>query len=117
MLRNHQSEDELQRPLLESQGVESGPSTTDAHRGIGTFARNLGTIEAFAIVISIVVGSGIFTSPGAIDANVPSPGVALVIWLGGGVLAWTGASTLAELGTAIPGEGRFKCLPTAWMTY
>ena len=71
----------------------------------GTFARNLGTINAFAIVISIVIGSGIFTSPGSIDANVPSPGVALVIWLVGGALAWTGASTLAELGTAIPGEG------------
>ncbi len=71
----------------------------------GTFKRNLGAIEAFAIVISIVIGSGIFTSPGSIDVNVPSPGAALVIWLVGGVLAWTGATTLAELGTAIPGEG------------
>ncbi|KAI0134110.1 amino acid/polyamine transporter I [Xylariales sp. AK1849] len=71
----------------------------------GTFSRNLGAREAFAIVISIVIGSGIFTSPGSIDTNVPSPGVALVIWLIGGVLAWTGASTMAELGTAIPGEG------------
>ncbi|KAH6652905.1 amino acid/polyamine transporter I [Truncatella angustata] len=39
------------------------------------------------------------------DTNVPSPGIALVIWLVGGILAWTGASTMAELGTAIPGEG------------
>lgn len=72
----------------------------------GTFTRNLGAVEAFAIVISIVIGSGVFTSPGSIDTNVPSPGVALVVWLVGGVLAWTGASTMAELGTAIPGEGR-----------
>ncbi|KAH6957861.1 amino acid/polyamine transporter I [Ilyonectria sp. MPI-CAGE-AT-0026] len=71
----------------------------------GTFTRNLGAIEAFAIVISIVIGSGVFTSPGSIDTNVPSPGVALIIWLVGGILAWTGASTFAELGTAIPGEG------------
>ncbi|KAH6663173.1 amino acid/polyamine transporter I [Halenospora varia] len=71
----------------------------------GTFTRNLGAVDAFAIIISIVVGSGIFTSPGSIDANVPSPGVALVIWLVGGILAWTGANTMAELGTAIPGEG------------
>ncbi|ROW15996.1 hypothetical protein VPNG_02569 [Cytospora leucostoma] len=70
-----------------------------------SFARNLGTLDAFAIIISIVIGSGIFTSPGSIDTNVPSPGVALVIWLVGGILAWTGASTMAELGTAIPGEG------------
>ncbi|KAJ4389299.1 hypothetical protein N0V93_006765 [Gnomoniopsis smithogilvyi] len=71
----------------------------------GTFQRNLGTLDAFAIIISIVIGSGIFTSPGSIDTNVPSPGLALVIWLVGGILAWTGASTMAELGTAIPGEG------------
>ncbi|KAL2180608.1 amino acid/polyamine transporter I [Thermothelomyces heterothallicus CBS 202.75] len=71
----------------------------------GSFARNLGAIEAFGIVVSIVIGSGVFTSPGSIDTNVPSPGVALLVWLVGGVLAWTGASTMAELGTAIPGEG------------
>ena len=73
--------------------------------GEGTFRRNLGTVEAFAIVISIVIGSGVFTSPGPIDTNVPSPGAALLVWLVGGVLAWTGASTMAELGTTIPGEG------------
>ena len=75
--------------------------------GAGTFTRNLGAVEAFAIVISIVIGSGVFTSPGSIDTNVPSPGAALLVWLVGGVLAWTGASTMAELGTAIPGEGMF----------
>ncbi|KKA29151.1 hypothetical protein TD95_003534 [Thielaviopsis punctulata] len=65
----------------------------------------LGTVEAFGILISIVIGSGIFTSPGAIDANVPSPAAALGIWLAGGLLAWMGAGTMAELGTAIGGEG------------
>lgn len=73
--------------------------------GGGTFTRNLGAVEAFAIVVSIVIGSGVFTSPGSIDSNVPSPGAALLVWMVGGVLAWTGASTMAELGTAIPGEG------------
>ncbi|KAK0751863.1 amino acid/polyamine transporter I [Schizothecium vesticola] len=80
-------------------------SDAESRGGGGTFTRNLGTVEAFAIVISIVIGSGVFTSPGSIDTNVPSPGVALAVWLVGGVLAWTGASTLAELGAAIPGEG------------
>lgn len=87
------------------------PTTTDPEQAAaaaaahGTFQRNLGAVDAFAIVISIVIGSGIFTSPGSIDSNVPSPGIALVVWLVGGILAWTGASTMAELGTAIPGEG------------
>jgi solute carrier family 7 (L-type amino acid transporter), member 9/15 len=70
-----------------------------------TFARQLTALSAFSLLISIVIGSGVFTSPGAIDSNVPSPGAALLIWLTGGLLAWTGAMTVAELGTAIPGEG------------
>jgi L-type amino acid transporter 9 len=75
------------------------------YQSIGAFPQTLGTSEAFAIIIGIVVGSGVFTSPGPIDANVPSPGIALIVWLIGGILAWTGAASLAELGTAIPGEG------------
>ncbi|KAJ4990512.1 amino acid transporter [Stagonosporopsis vannaccii] len=71
----------------------------------GTFARNLSALDGFALLISIVIGSGVFSSPGPIDANVPSPGAGLLIWLLGGILAWTGALTMAELGTAIPGEG------------
>ncbi|KAI1382663.1 amino acid transporter [Hypoxylon trugodes] len=107
-------EDGASRPLLADQreaqnnntagdGDDTPPSSS-APNG-GTFTKNLGALEAFAIVISIVIGSGIFTSPGSIDTNVPSPGAALVVWLIGGVLAWTGASTMTELGTAIPGEG------------
>lgn len=112
-------EDELasRQPLLAEQresesrdnAAERPHRTTSAAApapaGHGTFTRNLGVAEAFGIVVSIVIGSGVFTSPGSIDTNVPSPGIALVIWLVGGVLAWTGATTFAELGTAIPGEG------------
>ncbi|KAK6209851.1 hypothetical protein QIS74_11435 [Colletotrichum tabaci] len=109
---NGSEDDAAQRPLLadthEEYGGTEGPAPPvliAEERGAGTFTRNLGAVEAFAIVISIVIGSGVFTSPGSIDTNVPSPGAALVVWLVGGVLAWTGASTMAELGTAIPGEG------------
>ncbi|KAL1897364.1 hypothetical protein Sste5346_004100 [Sporothrix stenoceras] len=96
------------QPLLgaTSNGNDSSASaSTPAASSSPAFRRNLGALEAFAIVISIVIGSGIFTSPGAVDTNVPSPGAALGVWLVGGILAWTGAATLAELGTAIPGEG------------
>ena len=91
-------------PLPAPVDDDTSSSSDESERG-GAFTRNLGALEAFAIVISIVIGSGVFTSPGSIDTNVPSPGLALVVWLVGGVLAWTGAVTVAELGTAIPGEG------------
>lgn len=109
-MANHVIHDESQRePLLASEATESSahdvPGSIPATTQQGTFKRNLGALEAFGIIISIVIGSGVFTSPGSIDTNVPSPAIALVIWLVGGVLAWTGAVTFAELGTAIPGEG------------
>lgn len=105
-IRDHQ-------PLLAEDRDESHEGSaeyepTDRHaraQGSSSFKRNLGAVEAFGIVVSIVIGSGVFTSPGSIDTNVPSPGIALIIWLVGGGLAWTGATTFAELGTAIPGEG------------
>ncbi|KAF1919962.1 amino acid/polyamine transporter I, partial [Ampelomyces quisqualis] len=92
------------RPLLEPQEPqEETPSSTITHHS--TFARNLRARDGFALLLSIVIGSGIFSSPGPVDAAVPSPGAALSIWLLGGLVAWTGALTMAELGTAFPGEG------------
>ncbi|CAI4215642.1 unnamed protein product [Parascedosporium putredinis] len=59
----------------------SRPSLVPHDSDTGTFKRNLGVFDAFGIIISIVIGSGVFTSPGAIDSNVPSPAMALVIWV------------------------------------
>jgi solute carrier family 7 (L-type amino acid transporter), member 9/15 len=98
-----------ERPLLADTEVRdyAPAQQSDASEALehGAFARNLGTADAFAIITSIVIGSGVFTSTGSIDTNVPSPGASLVIWLVGGVIAWTGATTVAELGLAIGGEG------------
>ncbi|ROT40479.1 amino acid transporter [Sodiomyces alkalinus F11] len=123
MADSHQTNDGLEQPLLTADEAEESPPQVDSRAAgygtttapassrkaheeqRGTFTRNLGAVEAFGILVSIVIGSGVFTSPGAIDTNVPSPGAALLVWLLGGVLAWTGASTVAELSTAIPGEG------------
>ncbi|KAH7116113.1 solute carrier family 7 protein [Dendryphion nanum] len=87
-----------------AQENENGSETTQ-NEPRGTFARQLSALDGFALLISIVIGSGVFSSPGPIDANVPSPGAGLLIWLVGGILAWSGALTMAELGTAFPGEG------------
>jgi L-type amino acid transporter 9 len=100
-------------PLLVEQDESAGTSnylsdednTASTAISTGTFARNLGALDGFGLLISIVIGSGVFSSPGPIDANVPSPGAGLLVWLVGGILAWTGALTMAELGTAFPGEG------------
>lgn len=65
----------------------------------------LSTRHAFAVLVSIQIGSGIFASPAQVDSNVPSPGAALLVWVLGGVLSWAGAASFAELGAALPLNG------------
>ena len=45
------------------------------------------------------------SSPGVVIANTRSVGASLIVWLASGLLAWTGASSFAELGSAIPLNG------------
>ncbi len=61
--------------------------------------------NVFALLVGEVIGSGIFSSASQVDINVPSPGVAILIWICGGLVAWVGAACFAELGAAIPKNG------------
>lgn len=61
--------------------------------------------SAYALVIGSIIGAGIFASPSRVDSSTPSPGVAMLIWLTAGLIAWAGAVAFAELGSAIPRNG------------
>jgi basic amino acid/polyamine antiporter, APA family len=67
--------------------------------------RRLGPLDASAIVISNVIGVGIFTSPGIIAQIVPHPVGMLTVWLAGGLLAFAGAMAYAELAALRPRSG------------
>ena len=54
--------------------------------GRGTPVPTLRLRDAVAITVGIVVGAGIFRTPSLVAANASSEGVALLIWLGGGVV-------------------------------
>lgn len=62
-------------------------------------------LNVFALIVGMIIGSGIFATPSRVDSNVPSPGVAIIIWVVAGLFAWTGAVSFAELGAAIPKNG------------
>ena len=49
------------------------------------------TGKAIALIVGTQVGSGIFSSPGVVVAEVGSTGASLLVWIMSGVLAWTGA--------------------------
>ena len=67
--------------------------------------RRLGPIDAAAIVVSNVIGGGIFFVPILVAGLVPDARVMLLVWLGGGMLAFFGAMAYAELAALRPRSG------------
>lgn len=67
--------------------------------------RQLGTLDGAALVVSTVVGVGIFVSPGIVADLVPSPTAIIAVWAAGGFLALCGALVYAELAATYPAAG------------
>src|SRR5437016_2058211 len=62
-------------------------------------------VDATAIVVGIVIGSGIFVLPNLIARNLPSSVAILTAWIVSGVLSFFGALAYAELGAMMPATG------------
>ncbi|GAB0134420.1 hypothetical protein EsDP_00002794 [Epichloe bromicola] len=67
--------------------------------------KTLTYLNGLSLIIGLIIGSGVFSSPSQISSKVGSPGAAIVVWIVAGILAWTGAASYAELGGAIPLNG------------
>jgi APA family basic amino acid/polyamine antiporter len=67
--------------------------------------RKLGLPDATAVVIGIVIGSGIFVLPNLIARSLPSGPAILGTWVVAGVLSFFGALAYAELGAMMPQTG------------
>lgn len=80
----------------------SRDSRPDAPRAL---PRVLGFWSVTAVMIGIVIGSGIFQKPSTIAQEIASPWAILGLWVLGGVLSLFGAFTYAELATMFPQSG------------
>lgn len=69
------------------------------------FARRLTLFDATMIVVSGIIGSGIFINPYVVAQKVGTPFLILGVWLAGGVIALFGAFVFAELSTVMPRVG------------
>jgi APA family basic amino acid/polyamine antiporter len=77
--------------------------------------RQLGTLSAVALVVSNMIGVGIFTTTGFLAGDLGSPSLVIGIWIVGGVLALAGALCYAELGMNFPRSGgEYVYLSEAW---
>jgi APA family basic amino acid/polyamine antiporter len=83
----------------------SGPAKAPRETHHVTLERRLGPLDAAAIVVSNVIGSGIFFLPIIVAGMVPTSGGMLAVWLLGGLLAFAGAMAYAELAALRPRAG------------
>ena len=83
------------RPIVAEQARSSLP----------TLERKLGPFDGAAIVVSNVIGGGIFIVPAVVAQLAPDPWAMLGVWLVGGALAFSGALAYAELAALRPRAG------------
>ena len=72
-----------------------------------TAGNKLGVFDLSMIVVSLVIGMGIFRAPANVAAASPSPVVFYAAWIMGGLVALCGALTYAEIGSRIPVTGAY----------
>lgn len=70
-----------------------------------TLVRGLGLVAATCIVISDVIGTGVFLKARVMTCNVGAPAMVLAVWVAAGALSLAGALTYAELAAMMPRSG------------
>jgi len=60
--------------------------------------KRLGLSHGFFLMVGLILGSGIFISPGLVAADTSSMGMMLIIWVAAGLIALMGSLCYCELG-------------------
>ncbi|HEV2672569.1 MAG TPA: amino acid permease [Gemmatimonadales bacterium] len=70
-----------------------------------TYARRLGLFSGTMAVVGGIIGGGIFRTPATVAERLRAPGLVLLAWVTGGVVALIGAACFGELGRRRPRAG------------
>lgn len=97
------SDEAIHRRDLPSRSVED-----DVLPETSTLGRSLTWRSSYILVISRVIGSGIFATPGTILQSVGSPGLSLLLWVVGAAIAAASLAISLEYGCMLPRSGAQK---------
>jgi basic amino acid/polyamine antiporter, APA family len=67
----------------------------------------LGLFDLTMIVVSLVIGMGIFRNPASVAATSGNSTIFFSVWVAGGLIALCGALTYAEIGLRLPAMGGY----------
>jgi amino acid transporter len=70
----------------------------------GDLPRRIGFWGGSAIMVGIIIGSGIFATPPFVAKELGNPALILSLWVVGGVLSLFGAFVYAELRRCFPAQ-------------
>jgi APA family basic amino acid/polyamine antiporter len=86
--------------------LSTGPSAASTlPRARGRLLQVLGVWFGIAAAVGNAIAAGIVRTPGDIAKSLPNPWLFMGVWIVGGLYAFSGASSIAELGAAIPRSG------------
>jgi amino acid transporter len=82
-------------------------STAIGHSGESgpVLRRTLGLYDGLGVLVGIMIGSGIFASPGVALERCGSPGMSLLVWFGAGTLVMISSFNYMELAAMHPSAG------------
>jgi basic amino acid/polyamine antiporter, APA family len=72
-----------------------------------TGKNKLNLVDISLIVVSLVIGMGIFRNPASVAATSGNETIFFLLWIAGGLIALCGALTYAEIGQRLPAMGGY----------
>ncbi len=69
--------------------------------------KQLSLFDLSMIVVSLVIGMGIFRNPASVAATSGDSSIFFWVWIAGGIIALCGALTYAEIGLRLPATGGY----------
>ena len=102
-----------EQPLLDGHGNVQGTSKGGERKvhegktetGAVRLRKELSVLHGIGMLVTDIIGSGIFLSPNSVIARTGSYGLAIIVWIVSGLIAAGGALCYAELSTFVRKSG------------